>query len=123
MDICTGIAFADHTEFNYHLFDVGPICTTLGWTISGNCIPLMFTLQGFHPQNINLNSPSLSLHSTSPTFNFISTSGIFYFRFFGTDRNGISCNDENSRITLYNFTEIMERGKSVFSTLRMVIIY
>ena len=99
-------------EFNYHQLEVGPACTTLGWTYDQDCVPVTSTMQGFLPQDITshqLSSPQVSLYSASSTFALGSGNGGLYFRTFGRDRNGRTCT-ASPMTQFYNCSLLLENG-------------
>lgn len=109
----------DSFNFNYHLFDTGPYCSTVRWNYQGQmCTPVTYTLQGFSLSQViasdsgHLGSPRIEFNSTSMSFTFPThqfVNEILYFRVFGINSLDDICNT-NSLAVFYNFTMLLENG-------------
>lgn len=105
----------DSLVFNYHLFDIGPQCTTVVWNyIGSSCSPAKFNLQGFYFNEVtsnSLHSARVSLNSSLAQFTFptdLLRGNPLYLRVRGINSANSVC--DASLDKFYNFPSLHENG-------------
>ena len=109
----------DGLTFNYHSFDPGQDCTTIGWNyVRRTCIPEKFTLQAFESEALmsrQYSSPQLSLNASTPVFSFPTDTirdrdGDLHFAVTAVNARGVTCNVQHFSI-FYSFTVPIKSGR------------
>ena len=115
--MCTGtvedVVERDVFELDYTQLSVGEVNTTIGWIYnSSTCVPAVFTIEGYHLEDImedELDTPRLAINSTSnrvmlPSRSLIDLmfngSSSVYIRLGAYNELGETC-AQNSRIMYY----------------------
>ena len=104
-------------NFDYHLLDVSPLKTTIGWNyINKGCTAVKYSLQGFSLDQITSNqltAPRIAITSSSPTFSFPTRRFALerlYWRISGFDEEGRNCTTVYAEY--YNIDNLLEIGMS-----------